>query len=490
MIRPANSPSLPTALSSAALRGLTCVLISTLGMGQVEEPPTPQDPDKAAPRLGEDLAARADDTSLSFEELDELLLWRYGVSPDGQAALKQLLDLQVLEALATAAKIEVSSTDLTRRWSELEADIKAAGVAEDLPTYLAQSGITRETFLEYLRLALVHEALTRAALGLAPDEPITGEQQSTWLESTLAARGVEHLPHPWEEGIVARSAEVEITRSDFALHLRKMLPPDDLTAACHQLILQRRLLARMPDLSAEAMGRLVEEEIERRRASTQADPRYQGVSYERLLEAQGLSLDAVRRDPALAIAILSRYWIDRAHDDASLRTVYAADRALFDGAYGEGVESLALVLKAAKLPNDLVPRTFEAAEAELVELRAKIGSIEDFQRLTAEHSEDPVSRERGGGLGIVTRDSKGVPESVRKAIFAALDAARSAGVDDVSGTILGPLRFGGGVLLLALGQRRPAPTWEEMATKVQGELRRRFLVELLPPDSVVTWLNQ
>ena len=75
-------------------------------------------------------------------------------------------------------------------------------------------------------------------------------------------------------------------------------------------------------------------------------------------------------------------------------------------------------------------------------------------------------------------------------LFAALDAARSAGVDDVTGTILGPLRFSGGALLLALGQRRPAPTWEEMATKVQGELRRRFLVELLPPDSVVTWLNQ
>ncbi len=137
-----------------------------------------------------------------------------------------------------------------------------------------------------------------------------------------------------------------------------------------------------------------------------------------------------------------------------------------------------------------MPRSFEDAEVELVELRSKIGSIADFKRLTAEHSEDPVSRERGGSLGIVTRDTKGVPESVRKSIFAALDAARSAGVDDVSGTILGPLRFGGGTLLLALGQRRPAPTWEEMATKVQGELRRRFLVELLPPDSVVTWLNQ
>jgi hypothetical protein len=490
MIRLATSASPSTALSSVALRGLVCILVCALGLGQVEGPPTPQLPAEAGPRLGEDLAARADDTSLSFEELDELLLWRYGRSSAGQDALKQLVDLHVLEALATEAQIEISSTDLTRRWSELEADIKETGVAEDLPAYLAQSGITRETFLEYLRLALVHEALTRAALGLQPNEPITGEQQSTWLETTLAARGLEHLPHPWQNGIVARSAEVEITRSQFAEHLRKMLPPDDLTAACHQLILQRRLRARMPDLSTEALKRLVEEEIGRRRASTEADPRYQGVSYERLLEAQGLSLEAVRRDPALAIAVLSRYWIDRAHDDASLREVYAAERALFDGAYGEGVESLALVLKAAKLPNDLVPRTFEAAEAELVELRAKIGSVEDFRRLTAEHSEDPVSRERGGSLGIVTRDSKGVPESVRKRIFAALDAARSAGVDDVTGTILGPLRFSGGALLLALGQRRPAPTWEEMATKVQGEIRRRFLVELLPPDSVVTWLNQ
>jgi len=421
--------------------------------------------------------------------LDELLLWRHGRSPDGLAALQQLLELRVLDTLATEAGIEISSQDLSRRWIELEADIQAQGLAEDLPAYLLMSGITREMFLEYLRLALVHEALTRAALELTPDQAVTGEQQSTWLEATLAERGVEKLPRPWTDGVVARSGNVEISSADYALHLRTMLPPEDLTAACHQLLLHARLLARMPDLSADAMDRMIEEELDRRRAATQANPRYQGVSYERLLEAQGLSLEAVRRDPALHIAILSRYWIDRSHDDEAVRAVYSTERAIFDGAYGEGVESFGLVLKAAELTNELIPRSFEQAERELVDLRAKIGSLADFQRLTSEHSEDPASRERQGSLGIVTRDAAGVPEGVRSAIFAALDAARSAGVTDVSGTILGPLRFSGGALLVALGQRRPAPTWEQMSEFVRGELRRRFLVELLPPDSVVTWLN-
>ena len=473
-----------------AMRALALCLICAVAEGQVEGPPAPQIPQQPAPQLGKDLAALAGNTALTFGELDELLLWRYGQSPDGLAALQQLLELRVLDALADEEKIEISSRDLTRRWSELEADIQSSGVAADLPAYLAESGITRETFLEYLRLALVHEALTRSALGLEPDDPVTAEQQNTWLETTLAGRGVERLPRPWDDGIVIRSEAVEITRADYALHLRKMLPPDDLTSACHQLILQQRLRARMPDLSPKAMQRLVEEEIERRRAATEADPLYQGVGYERLLKTQGLSLEAVRRDPALGIAVLSRYWIERAHDDESLKTVYAAERALFDGAYGEGVESFVLVLKAAKLPNDLVPRSFEAAETELIDLRARIGSITEFQRLTAKHSEDPLSRERGGSLGIVTRDAPGVPGSVRESIFAALDAARSAGMDEVSGTILGPLRFSGGALLVALGERRPAPTWEQMAARVRDELRRRFLVELLPPDSVVTWLNQ
>ncbi len=464
---------------------LTC--LNTGALCQGENPaPLPA----ALPKLGLEIAAYAGADSVSFDQLDELLLWRYGQSPDGLAALKQLLELRVLDALANEQGIVITSKDQTRRWTELEADIQASGAAESLPEYLAQSGIERETFLEYLRLALVHEALTRKALGLTQDDPLTGEQQNTWLQTTMDKRGVENLPRPWDQGVVVRSDEVEVSTAEFAQHLRDMLPPADMKQACEQLLLKDRLMARLPDLAPSALERLIDQEIEQRRAATEADPRYQGVSYERLLEAQGLSIEAVRRDPALHVAVLSTFWMDRIHTDATLREAYSAERDLFDGAFGEGVQAYVLVLKAAKLPNELVTRSFEEADAELEKLRQQVHSLADFSRLLTEHSEDPVSLQRQGSLGVITRLSTGIPENVRDAVFAALEAAQLEGRTEVSGTVLGPLHYAGGALLVALGQRRPAPSWEDMSKAVHSELRRRFLVELLPPDSIVTWLDQ
>jgi len=39
-------------------------------------------------------------------------------------------------------------------------------------------------------------------------------------------------------------------------------------------------------------------------------------------------------------------------------------------------------------------------------------------------------------------------------------------------------------VLLWLGPRRPAPTWDVMARYVQLELRRHFIEEVLPRESV------
>jgi hypothetical protein len=40
-------------------------------------------------------------------------------------------------------------------------------------------------------------------------------------------------------------------------------------------------------------------------------------------------------------------------------------------------------------------------------------------------------------------------------------------------------------VLLWFGARRPAPSWETMASHVHRELRKRFVDEVLPRSSVV-----
>ena len=51
------------------------------------------------------------------------------------------------------------------------------------------------------------------------------------------------------------------------------------------------------------------------------------------------------------------------------------------------------------------------------------------------------------------------------------------------------MRLPQGVVLAWIGERFPAPGWEVMREHVSNELRRRFLEETLPEESVVTWLE-
>jgi hypothetical protein len=459
-----------------------------------ELPALPQDADTTpaaaarAPqqRLGVELAALGTDCELTFAELDELLLWRHGLSPDGRGALRQLLELRLLEHLANQQGIVITRAQLNARWAALEREIVSSGQAETMHAFLAANDVRPDTFREYLRLALVHEQLTCAALGLADDASPTGEQQTMWLQGEIERRGYVELPHPWQDGVVATSGDdLSLTTADFAQHLRTQLPSDMVSDACYELLLEKRVRARLPDLSEEAVEEAVEAEVQRRRADVESDPRYKGIAYEQLLEARGLSLEAVRRDPAIRAAALAHRFVDRSHDDAALREVYAAERELFDARHGVGVEVYAILLRGARFKNPANPRTFEEAEEELLALRARVEGLEDFQRLARLHSEDPATREAGGRIGVVTAGSPNVPAPIREAASAALE--ETAG--ELTGALLGPLRIQGGVVLLILGGRRPAPSWETMAQHVHRELRRRFVEEALPRQATATWLD-
>lgn len=443
------------------------------------------------PSLGEELAAVAGEYDVTFEELDEALIWRHGRSTNGREALRSLLDLVVLDHLAEERGVEVGPEEIAARWGELERELQEGGHARDLLEYLEQQDIEPETFREHLRLSIVHEELTRRALDLGPDDQLTGEQQTRWLEKVHASREVEEEPHPWEDGVVARSGELEITRAAFAEHLRTLVPREELRELAHGLALEKALRDRMPDLAESAVREGIEAELGRRAARVEADPRFQGVEYERLLDAQGLSLEAMRRDPSVRVHALSHLWSERTLDGETLRDTYEAEREAFDARHGEAVDVYALLLQAARFENEVVPRTFEKAEEELAKLRESIEGLEDFQRLASQHSEEPRTRERGGHLGRVTAGNPVVPEPIRRATFQAVEAARGEdGEVDVEGTVLGPVRVQGGTMLLCLGERHPAPTWEEMSRHVANELRRRMRDELLPPQEVALWFDR
>ncbi len=463
----------------------------TLSAAAPAQPATAQEPLEAGAgterqerELGRELAAIGTGLELTFAELDELLVWRHGRSPEGQGALREYNKLLLIDKLGQDAGIEISRADLNKGWEEFDTQLKESGVEGGARTYLAEQGVSPEVFRDYLRLGMVHERLTRLALGVGPDAPLSGEQQTMWLDDVIRKRGFVEHAHPWTDGPVSSCGDLTITRDQFIRHLREQLPADDITDACYELLLEKSVRSRLPDISEEALGRAVDEEIERRRRATARNPKFKGASYEQLLGAQGLSLEALKRDPSVRVASLAQIWIGRTYDDEDLREVYTAERNFFDGMFGESIEVYAILRRAALFKNEYNPRTFDEAMAELGELGPRIKTLDDFKRIATTFSEDTGTNEQGGRLGYVARGALKVPEEIRGAVFGALAKGGTT-----HGQVLGPIRLPNGVVLLALGERRPAPKWDTMKHNVHRELRHRFLDETLHPDSVATWLD-
>ena len=460
------------------------------GDGPIDDGPNGQKGALPAPAsesvLGEGIAAKAADLVLSFDQLDALLLDRYGGAPEGLEALGELVDRAIIQSLAESEGLEVGEAEVNERWLELDRATRDEGVAGGLREYLEQSGVDPEEFRRLLRLSLVQEVLARRALGIPDGDPVTAEQQTAWLDTLIEVRGLETVPRPWPEGIAARCGDLVVTTDELVREVRGRLPDDTLRTACFELLLERRVLERMPDLNAETIERAVDAEIARRKAQAEANPEYGGLGYSQLLAARGLTLDVVRRDSAVRAAALSHLWVERGFDQDELRAVYESERSEFDGRFGEGVAVARIQLVAGERKNTLVPRTYEEAEDELTALRARIGGTEDFLRLAAELNEKAGARGQDSEVGVVTRLAGGLPAPLRAAVFEVLDQDPG----DVSGRVLGPFRVQGAVLLVCLGARRPAPTWEEMSSLVARDLRRRFLDESLPRRTLRTWLDE
>lgn len=426
-----------------------------------------------------DVAARAFDAAVSWADLDVVFLQRRALSKDGRDALRHLADSKLLERMGREQGLLLDDQALEARVKALEAEMRAAGEVDGLATFLKKGRLSRDELKRFLGLAHVHEMLTRRALGLRPDAPVSGDQQRLWIDEELARHGYQEFTAPWKDGLVAKAGDFEIREDEFVEYLRRRLPVEALREDCYQLLLLRRIEARMPDASPETVARYVDAEIARRKREAEADPRYRGVPFEKLLAAQGVLVERLGDDPSVRIAALARLWIDRTHDEEALKRFYASERETFDARYGAAIDTSMLFLRAGEFKNAYVPRTFAEARAEIVQLAKDVRSAEDLQRVAKERSEDAASREASGHVGFLTPGEPKLPVALREVIAQALASSAAPGLS-------GPHNLPTGVALVWLGARRPSPPWSEMQEHVHRELRRRFVEEVLPKSSVIT----
>jgi hypothetical protein len=467
------------------LRSLAALLLCGSALTAAPRPAPLQDAQGTTPAPW---AARLGETTVSFEELDRLLLGRHALSKEGRATMLFLLKLRVIEFLASEGGVVATQAEVQALMDEVESGVVAAGKAASLVDYLRQEGIAETEFKESIRLSVLQRELTRRALGIPQGEPVSGEQQEVWLESRISELGLEEFDAPWDGGLVLRCAGVTLGRDEFLAFLRTRLDPAQVREAMVDLLRVKRMRARMPDLSAEAFARSVEEEIQGRRNEVMSDPQYQGIPYEQLLESQGILFATWPEDPSLQQAALARTWVERKYDEEALRRVYEDERELFDSRYGEAIETWVLYLRAAEVKNELI-RDYAEAEAILAQAREATRSKAEFLQRIQLLSEDKSSREKEGLLGWITRPTTESP--TREAIFEALDSGtyQPGAAENSLSRMVGPVRTQSGVLLLWLGSRRPAPAWPTMVVYVARELRHRFVDDSLDPRQVQTFLD-
>lgn len=438
------------------------------------------------PAVGKGGLLEGRDGIVTFDDLENLLIWREGKSPSGQAALRQLIELRVVEHLGKEQGILISDEELGKRMAALDDEARRSGLRGGLTELMSSEGVKPEEFRRYLRLSMIHEGLTRRALGLKETAPITPDQQQLWLENTLKERGYKAMEHPWSDGIVAESGNLSITREEFAKHLRDEIADEEQREACFVILLERAVRKLMPEVSDVGAEAALDREIERRQREAAKDPKFKGASYDQVLNARGLSLESLRRDPAIRAAALAHDFVDRKHDAASIRRLYETERARFDSRFGEAVEVRILYKNASQRSDDPLRDSFAKVEKELASMRDAMEGPDDFLAAVDIHSQDRGTRERKGLLGTLTRHGNSDDlAGLREASFQVVDEDP----DQCKGKILGPVRLTNGVVLVMLGDRTPAPTWPEMAKRVHQDQRRQFMERALTRDQVATYLD-
>jgi len=421
-------------------------------------------------------------TGLLLNALEGLLILRHARSPRGREILQHLLEGRMVDAIAAERSVTVRAGELEARVATLEEQVKRSGEAESLDEYLEASGVDRDMFFEYMRLAILQEQLTRLSVGIREGANVTGEQQRAWLEGEIAERGVTEEEPPFKAGVVLTCPPVQIMTAEFLAHLKSQLPPEELKDACYHLLLAKRIRGRLPDLSPAEVTRAIEAEVARRKAEAEADPSYAGISFERLLASQGLTPASLAKDPSVLIAALSGLYVDRMYGEEGLRAAYNTDRDYFDGHYGEALGVRVLFLRAARFTNEFIPRTFEMAEEEMHQMLTVIESDEEFLAVSEGRSEAQGDLAKGALHWMPKLDRQLRAELVNAAF------GRWGGLPELPADpkerVLGPERTAKGCVLLWLSARRPAPAWEQMSLQVRQDLRRRFVEDTLKPSEV------
>lgn len=424
-----------------------------------------------------EIAARFTGGAITMEELDRFMAVRFGKEPTGKEALDFAIRERVLELEAARRGVRVGADELRAALTRIENEI-VAQTKRSLEEELALKGMDRATFEGIYRKQLLCEQMVRADLGIPKQEALRREQQELWLQEKVKSMTV--VKDGLAPGIAATVQGSAISSGELGTTIRLKLSKTEVRDAARSLAALMLIELRAGELGLDADAKDVDFAIARRRDRFAGDPRMAGVSYEQFLKARGTTLEELRQDRGVKAEALLHKIGELLYADSEVDKRYAADRARYDGLFGEARRVSWILLHATPDKNQLIRRTYDDADSELRVLAARATSATEFARLATIHSTHDTTRQRGGDLGWLHRLEPGHEAPILAAVF-----AEGAGPDKV----IGPVRNSQGSALIWITAIRPAPSPETVRIAIRADLVAEFYRKLIQDAKIATYLD-
>lgn len=343
---------------------------------------------------------------------------------DGRAACAQLVKSELVRRAAKKAGVWPTKEAVQQRWSELKAQLKAAGRDIDKEPSFVNTG--EQVLLDYLAIDLAHEQIVRRELSLGADEEVSPAMLELWVKEAREREKIVDDPDQLPLGTAAKIGEDGLPLIALGMLLLRSSDRDELDKFVRQVVALDGIEQAARDHGVEATPEDLQRELELRRTMADKDPRYGGLSFEQLLRAQGLTPEWLAQSRVFRAQTLQKKLIAKLNPRQQLLARLASNREEELMRFGPRRNLAILFVRALEEPNALVKKDFKKAEEQLAAAKKRL-ETEPFANVARIESEDPGTKMRGGDCGWVARKGRDLPEPV----LAAAWQLAQGGVSDV-----------------------------------------------------------
>jgi hypothetical protein len=339
---------------------------------------------------------------------------------------------------------------------------------------LASRELEMREFRKLIGDSILHEQLVRHDLSLSIFAEVSPQQLAEWSDNKL--NELLELSKEAPPGMALDAPPFRVSEQELGRVMRRTMSKEELQDRLEQMVLTVALPKWAADNKMVLSDDILNDEIEWRRKRVNENPAYGGASYEGLLEAKGMTVESVRQSDELRVAGYLRLLSEQVMPDSFFDDLSEELTQRYDNEHGETRNVGWILLRATDEKESPLDLDFDEAKEELLALRDRIKTTEDFSDLAQDYSEDDRTRRRGGMLGWIHHYEKGVTTALAKAAFSIEGTGVYGPIKIVDENPFQPLS---GMALILVKDILPRPSEEDFQDSVRRgthrDLRQSFL---------------